>query len=266
MVGLIEIPTTSRENNRGRRLLTDHRSAGQAPRLNAALTRDPLRHISGVNTYQFVGSDPVGMVDAERRSWFNPANWARAAGTTIAQATGIDGGAVASAFWTGAAQGARGGFSIDAKTLTFGGTDYLGMTDSSQYQGGAYNESRFFAGVGRDPAEMAATAGTVGWASSSESAWSYVGGAVAGGFGNYVDSLFSRPTEDAAGIGNGTSLMDYLVRQNPGLAEDLVKYTTTDESVVSVVNESFREVVKALTDGRSQPLDPCVSTHGGLPS
>ena len=42
-----------------------HRSAGQAPRLNATLTRDPLRYINGANTYQFVGSDPVGMVDAE---------------------------------------------------------------------------------------------------------------------------------------------------------------------------------------------------------
>jgi hypothetical protein len=54
----------------GRRRI--HRSGAQAPRLNAALTRDPLQHIDGANAYQFVGSDPVGMADAERSGWWWP--------------------------------------------------------------------------------------------------------------------------------------------------------------------------------------------------
>ena len=60
MVGLIEI-LLPEFGNGGRHV---HRSAGQAPRLNAALIRCPLRYINGANTYQFVGSSPVGLVDA----------------------------------------------------------------------------------------------------------------------------------------------------------------------------------------------------------
>ena len=57
MVGLIEI-LLPEFGNGGRHV---HRSAGQAPRLNAALIRGPLRYINGANTYQFVGSSPVGL-------------------------------------------------------------------------------------------------------------------------------------------------------------------------------------------------------------
>ena len=148
MVGLIEIPTTSREENRGRRFRTDQQTAGfspadfgtrrlhdanwdttavvgydatsgtwnvvqryvyspygtltilnadfstpaagtqpmtdylyqgmsldpvtglyyernrnYSPSLGVWTSQDPLQYINGANTYQFVGSDPVGMVD-----------------------------------------------------------------------------------------------------------------------------------------------------------------------------------------------------------
>ena len=75
MVVPIDIPTTSREENRGRRLRTDQRVSKSRDRwlrpifgrreasITWAGSRDPLRYINGANTYQFVGSDPVGMVD-----------------------------------------------------------------------------------------------------------------------------------------------------------------------------------------------------------
>ena len=72
MVGLIEIPTTSREQNRGRTCRApksrDRWSRPISGRRGASITRTgslhPLQYINGANTYQFVGSDPVGMVDA----------------------------------------------------------------------------------------------------------------------------------------------------------------------------------------------------------
>ena len=76
MVGIIEIPTTSCEENRGRRSRADQRGSKSRDRWSRRISgrrgtsiihtgsRDPLRYINGANTYQFVGSDPVGMVDA----------------------------------------------------------------------------------------------------------------------------------------------------------------------------------------------------------
>src|SRR5690606_11056067 len=50
----------------------------------------------------------------------------------------------------GTAEGARGGASIAASTMSFGSTDRLGLTDSSQYQGSAYDASRIAATVSRE--------------------------------------------------------------------------------------------------------------------
>ena len=66
MAAISEIPLSASGNGRRR----VHLGAGQAPRLNAALIRGPLQHIDGANAYQFVGSDPVGMVDAESEAGF----------------------------------------------------------------------------------------------------------------------------------------------------------------------------------------------------
>ena len=77
MVGLIEIPTTPRGKNRGRRPRTDQRvsksrdrwsrhiSARRGASVHRTGSRDPLRYINAANTYQFVGSDPVEIVDPE---------------------------------------------------------------------------------------------------------------------------------------------------------------------------------------------------------
>ena len=87
MVGFIETATNSREQNRGRRLRTDQRlskgrdrwsrptSTCRRPAITRTGSRDPLVHIKSANTYQFVGSDPVGMVDASGDAWYQSGWW-----------------------------------------------------------------------------------------------------------------------------------------------------------------------------------------------
>lgn len=65
-------------------------------------------------------------------------------------------------------EGLKGGLSVTANTLTFGGTDAIGLTDSSQYQGADYDFSRKSATVGRE-ALLAATG--IGVASKLGAAW-----------------------------------------------------------------------------------------------
>ena len=148
-------------------LRQEPKSRYTAGAVNREISQDPLSYINGANTYQFVMSNPVDAADPTGEywgeSWVNGVGSAiGAVGSTIADATGINGGAVAGAFWAGAAHGAQGGSSIVADTLTFGGTDYLGVTSSSQYQGGAYTLSRDFAQAGRTGLELAATGGIAG--------------------------------------------------------------------------------------------------------
>ena len=83
MVGLIEIPTTSREKNRGRRSRTDQRVSKSRDRWSRHISarreipttqtgsRDPLRYTNAANTYQFVGSDPVRIVNPSEFSWWD---------------------------------------------------------------------------------------------------------------------------------------------------------------------------------------------------
>jgi len=60
-------------------------------------------------------------------------------------------------------EGLGGGASITANTYTFGGSDYLGLTNSSQYQGAAYDFSRISSTIARETTITVATlgAGTV---------------------------------------------------------------------------------------------------------
>ncbi len=58
-----------------------------------------------------------------------------------------------------AGEGLQGGSSIVANTMTFGATDKLGVTQSDQYQGRAYDASRFAATVSREALLTALTAG-----------------------------------------------------------------------------------------------------------
>jgi RHS repeat-associated protein len=47
------------------------RNRNYSPSLGTWTSQDPLQYINGANTYQFVGSDPVGMVDPEGNiAWY----------------------------------------------------------------------------------------------------------------------------------------------------------------------------------------------------
>ena len=129
---------------------------------SAGERRSSQLNINGANTYQFVESNPVENVDTLGQSWYNPRSWGWVQTTegTFSDAVGINGGAVAGAFWTGAGQGAIGGASIDANTLSFGLTDHIGVTNSNQYQGGAFGYARALANLGRDGLVAAGTGGT----------------------------------------------------------------------------------------------------------
>lgn len=64
------------------------------------------------------------------------------------------------AYASGAKYGATGGASIVANTFTFGASDYVGLTDSEQYQGRDFTGSRIAATVSREAFITAATLGT----------------------------------------------------------------------------------------------------------
>jgi len=59
-----------------------------------------------------------------------------------------------------AAEGAGGGVSISVNTFTFGGSDFVGFTDSTQFQGGEFTATRILATVSRETALTAATLGS----------------------------------------------------------------------------------------------------------
>jgi len=69
---------------------------------------------------------------------------------------------------SGFMEGLKGGLSITANTLSFGGTDAIGLTDSSKYQGSDYDFSRKSATVGR---EALLAASGIGLASKLGAAW-----------------------------------------------------------------------------------------------
>ena len=75
-------------------------------------------NINGANTYQFVMSNPVGNVDPFGRSLYTPQSWGWVQTTerTFSDAVGINGGAVAGAFGTGAGQGLGREFRNDLNT------------------------------------------------------------------------------------------------------------------------------------------------------
>jgi hypothetical protein len=70
MVGFVEIPTPSRGPRRQRSSKSRDRwsrpvSSRRETSTPRTGSRDPLQYINWANTYQFVGSHPVGMVDPQ---------------------------------------------------------------------------------------------------------------------------------------------------------------------------------------------------------
>ncbi len=106
------------------------------------------------NGYVYVGNSPWSYVDPFGQdgliSWVLTGDWN----------SGVSEWEMLSAGASGFAEGARGGASITANTLTFGGTDYVGLTNSDQYQGGAYEVSRVTSVIARESLITAATLGS----------------------------------------------------------------------------------------------------------
>ena len=87
--------------------------------------------------------------------WFNPGNWWRGMYTGNPNASDE----VYAAGLDGAAEGLIGGLSIIGNSFSFGLSDNLGWTDSTQYQGWEYTASRISAGIGTGAAYSAVGAG-----------------------------------------------------------------------------------------------------------
>jgi len=101
---------------------------------------------------------------------------------------------------SGFLEGLTGGLSVTANTLTFGGTDALGLTDSSKYQDSDYDFSRTSATVGR---ESLLAAGGIGLASKLGAAWK--GTALArSAAGKHAGAIAS-----VAGFGSQSAIDDY---------------------------------------------------------
>ena len=96
----------------------DHREYSAS--LGRFISQDPMRYINGANAYQFVMSNPVRNVDPLGQSWYNPQSWGWVQTTegAVTDAVGVNGGAVAGAFWTGVGQGLGQEFRNDLNTYS----------------------------------------------------------------------------------------------------------------------------------------------------
>ena len=113
------------------------------------LSRDPIAENGGVNLYAFCNNDPVNGVDGLGLWGIQFGDFQIGVGDMWME------------FRANAemAEALHGGVSIVTSTLTFGLSDKVKLTDSSQYQGGAFTVSRVGATIGREALITAATLG-----------------------------------------------------------------------------------------------------------
>lgn len=130
------------------------RNRDYSPTLGLWIEQDPAGYIDSMNRYAFIDQSPVNGTDP-----LGLQRWWQGWGNTIGIAIGLgpDGGA--GQVWGAAGEGAKGGASIVANTVTHGYSDQFGLTNSTQYQGGDYDASRVIAQVGDQALETAALAG-----------------------------------------------------------------------------------------------------------
>lgn len=132
------------------------------PEAGRWLAPDPMGNTASLSLYDYSDNDPINIFDPDGRfgkgyssgksasvSSGSPNSWAFNLGMSV-------GGG-----FSGGAEGLRGGASITVNTFTFGGSDHMGWTNSSQYQGAEYTFSRVSSTVAR---EFLITAGTLGTA------------------------------------------------------------------------------------------------------
>ena len=101
------------------------------------LAAGPFGEPNGMMSYVFCGNDPWTFRDPEGL-WWTSEEWLAAA--------------------EGFCYGLKGGASILANTITFGATDYIGLTDSTQYSDSTFDVTRVCATITR---EAFVTAGTM---------------------------------------------------------------------------------------------------------
>jgi RHS repeat-associated protein len=137
------------------------------------ISPDPLGHAASIGLYDYCGGDPIDHFDPDGRCIEGTiAGWNSApvpANASSAFMAGYYGGGVTSGF----AEGWNGGSQIVDNTLTFGATDALGLTDTSQLQGSEYTDSLILANVARSSLLTAATFGTAALAQGGSQAALY---------------------------------------------------------------------------------------------
>src|SRR5690606_4046974 len=116
------------------------------PELGRWIQRDPAGYIDGLSLYLYVGGNPFSFVDP---TGLAKATWRETIGMFFKKETRAE-------MVRATVSGAGEGVAIAANTYTFGATDALGVTDTSQLNESYHNASRVAATVSRDAA-IAAT-------------------------------------------------------------------------------------------------------------
>lgn len=141
--------------------LTQAAHAYYDPTAGRFISFDPVAPpIGSMDGYSFANGDPINQFDADGR--FGKGIYSGLTDSPVpgnassAFMAGYYGGGVTAGF----NEGWQGGQQILANTFTFGGSDALGWTDTSQLQGAEYTGSRILATVGRESLIGAATLGS----------------------------------------------------------------------------------------------------------
>ncbi len=116
------------------------------PELGRWVQRDPAGYIDGLSLYLYAGGNPFSFIDP---TGLAKATWRETIGMFFKKETRAE-------MVRATVSGAGEGVAIAANTYTFGATDALGVTDTSQLNESYHNASRVAATVSRDVA-IAAT-------------------------------------------------------------------------------------------------------------
>jgi RHS repeat-associated protein len=122
---------------------------------------DPMGHDAATSLYDYADGDPVNGVDADGLVAKGIMEGLHTDNSTPANSSiGFDLGYSYGSLLNGIAEGFRGGSQITANTLTFGGSDALNWTHSTDYQGWEYTGTRGLSTIGREALIGAATLGS----------------------------------------------------------------------------------------------------------
>lgn len=127
------------------------RARHYSPDSGRFIQRDPLGIADQINPYTYVGNNPHTRLDPSGMGGYGIGEWLS---DLWNNAPGIR-----SASISGAKEGAKGGGSILVNEFTGGISDKMGITNSEQYQGAAYDVARVTATISK---EALITAGTFG--------------------------------------------------------------------------------------------------------